>query len=71
MRWRALATLDNLDEIGTYTMYPGSAPHGGGKDLLLLDYIDGRVYKSSEARMEAMEGKWNLSLLSPGQALYR
>ena len=48
-RWRALATLDNLDEIGTDTMYPGSAPHGGGKDLLLLDYIDGCVYNSPEA----------------------
>ena len=48
-RWRALATLYNLDEIGTDTMYPDSAPHGGGKDLLLLDCIDRCVYKSPEA----------------------
>jgi hypothetical protein len=34
-------------------MYPGLAPHGGGKYLLLLGYIDGFVYKSLEAEIDA------------------
>jgi hypothetical protein len=38
-------------------MYLGSAPRGGGKELLLLDYIDRSINNSSEAEMEAKRGR--------------
>jgi hypothetical protein len=35
-----MMTLEHLEKIGTRHDVPKFAPLGGGKDLLLLDYID-------------------------------
>jgi hypothetical protein len=35
-----MTTLKELDEIGTRHVIPRLIPLGGGKDLLMLDYID-------------------------------
>jgi hypothetical protein len=39
-RWLTMTTLSTWTKLAHDTMYLGSAPLGGGKDLLLLDYID-------------------------------
>jgi hypothetical protein len=62
-------------------MYPGSAPHSGGKHIVLLDYIDVCLFtmlpttqimsmEATEA-VEAMRDKWRISLCHLGQALYK
>jgi hypothetical protein len=49
------------------TMYLGSAPRGGVKDLLLLDYIDRSIYNSLEAEMEAKGGRMCSRVATPSQ----